>query len=108
MPLLIGAQTLACVARLIQVPASKEACSKGKCKYPSLPFVMEDWFLLFRFRRNRSEAMHSTKVMSAVHFPLCPGWGANSTPIIEFRVTSPQRSASLQFSVPCGRIGRTR
>src|SRR5436190_19727741 len=61
---------------------------------------------LVRLCLDRAETIHAAHVVHAVHDG-APGVFGNPVPIIESRVTSSANCASLQPSVPLGRIGST-
>src|SRR6266511_4531033 len=98
------------VAYHVDVPFAQRPHRKSQAKHVLFPFGVKDGLFSFRFRVNRTKAMHSSEIVRTVHHFLRRSLGdfAFSTPIIALRVTRAASSSSLQPSVPSGRIGKTR
>src|SRR3954467_11626048 len=98
-------QRLARVATDIDVPRAQRAGAERHPRRPLPPLGMEDRFVLLG--AHGAEAHHAAEILRAVH-AAPPGARARPVPIIESRVTRSASRASLQPSVPAGRIGTTR
>lgn len=90
---------------MFQRPSAPQARFRASARFS--PLRVEDRFGLLGFGVDRAEAVHATLVVHPVHVTV---WGvrANSTPIIELRVTNGSSCSAVQPSVPSGRIGITR
>src|SRR5215471_12683428 len=99
------------VAKLIDVVLPAAEGRHHHSEDTAFPIVVKH--RLVRLRPDRPEAVHSAKIVNAVHGDalLCCDQGggpAIAVPIIASRVTQAASRSSLQPSVPAGRIGSTK
>ena len=91
-------------ARLVQVPLTQQTAGQGQAEHFLFPRVGEGLRLI---AIHRTESLHTSQVMGAVHGAGATG-SARPVPIIESRVTRSASSSSLSDSLPTGRRGNTR
>src|ERR1044071_8957800 len=97
---------LDCMTAGIDRPSAENSEGAAHGQHPPFPAMMKN--RLVRLKLALAEPIHAPHVMYAVHQAASLGFLGKPAPIMQSRVMRFASCASLQPSVPAGRIGRTK